>query len=186
MQRAHKLSLADYATPSNCHNARAFLSSLAVLSALLQHQLLVLTDDELRQGLPLPTPHLIRLVRLLQRLAFHGCVGFAAASSTDAAAFGRFLLSSFCQLLRRLFDRWSRRAFCVAEVWGLPSEAESRRAQRAVREQAALGKLLLQAMPFAVPFPERLDLFRSWAKSEKCVWGQCGGTECFVISTSLN
>lgn len=141
----------------------------------------MLSDDELRNGLPLPTPHLIHLIRLLHRLAFHGCEGFAArlaaadpqhdasSSSNDAAHYGRFVLASCCQLLRRLFDRWSRRAFCVAEVWGLPTDAETRRAQRAVLEQGHLGKLLLSALPFAVPFPERLQLFKAWAAAEKCV-----------------
>lgn len=87
-----------------------------------QHQLLVLADEELCSGLPLPIPHLIRLVGLLERLIFHGCVGVAAQMERDekhqattttptaSGTFGRFLLNTFCQLLRRLFDRWSRRA----------------------------------------------------------------------------
>lgn len=54
----------------------------------------------------------------------------------------------------------------------MAQDGERRRAQRAVREQGALGKMLLQAMPFALPFPERLDLFRAWAKAEKCVYIQ--------------
>lgn len=151
--------------------------------------MLVLTDDELcKGGLPLPTPHLIHVIRLLLHLSFHGCEGFAArlaagaaagpqhhadASSNDAGHYGRFVLASCCQLLRRLFDRWSRRAFCVAEVWNCPTDAETRRAQRAVQEQGPLGKLLLSALPFAVPFPERLDLFRAWAAAEKCVGTGC-------------
>lgn len=173
MQRAHKLPLVDFNTPADCSGAAPFLSALALLAALLQHQLLVLTDEELRNGMPLPTPHLIRLIGLLERLAFHSCGGFAAQLGGEhpradaAASYGRFVLITCCQLLRRLFDRWSRRAFCVAEVWGVSSDAESRRAQRAVREQGPLGKLLLQVMPFAVPFPERLDLFRSWVAGEK-------------------
>lgn len=36
MQRAHKLCLADYVTSSDCGPARGFLSTLALLAALLQ------------------------------------------------------------------------------------------------------------------------------------------------------
>lgn len=71
-------------------------------------------------------------------------------------------------------------AFCVAEVWSM-QDGERRRAQRAMREKGGPGTLLLQAMPFALPFPERLDRFRAWARAEKCVvcvvWCGVGGVE---------
>ena len=35
--------------------------------------------------------------------------------------------------------------------------------------QTAAGKLLLQAMPYALPFQQRLGLFRRWIEAEKCV-----------------
>lgn len=43
MRRAHKLglALASYATPTDCGGAGPFLSSVALLSALLQVRLLV-------------------------------------------------------------------------------------------------------------------------------------------------
>ena len=104
--------------------------SLTVLAAVLQQRLLVLTDNELvaadASGL-LPLPHLLRLVKLIKAVCFHGCQTFASqlereserpapAPRADGGAiadvpFGRFVFHTLSRLLRRLFDR------CVWRGW---------------------------------------------------------------------
>jgi hypothetical protein len=155
-----------------------------------QHELVVVSDEEMQsKGVPLALPHVVRLIKLLKVLCFRGCLAYAEQQErqqqektttttnkqqqhqqqqqqvTDIP-YDRFLLVTFCRLLRLLYDRWSRKAFCVAEVWEL-EEGQSRRVRKAIQDQTVLGKLLLQTIPFIVPFSERHALFRQWVATEK-------------------
>ncbi len=152
-----------------------FLTSLVVFATVYQHELVVVTDEDMQQGRPLALPHVVRVVKLLTVVCYRGCVAHATDPQAAAATsnrltdvpYGRFLLATLCRLLRALYDRWSRKAFCAAHVFEL-----DRIARRPLRptELTPLEKLVLQAMPFVVPFSDRLALFRAWVQAEKCLF----------------
>lgn len=54
-----------------------FIATFLVFAAGYQHQLLVLSDDEIHKGTPLPLAQVVHLVKLLKSLCFNGCVALA-------------------------------------------------------------------------------------------------------------
>lgn len=168
----------------------SFLRALVVWAAVFSHELQVIGDEDLEKGQPLARAHLVRVVKTLKVLCFQACVTLAASQQqqeqqpspnfpagrsttiTDAISdvpYSRFVLTTLCRLLHALYDRWSRKvskAFCAHSVWAL-DDARCRSVRRALRDQAPVGKLLLHLLPFAVPFSERLALFRQWVETEK-------------------
>lgn len=113
----------------------------------------------------------VRLIKILKILSFQGCVAQAKSVAPKAhgyvdADYNTFCVSVFTRLLRTLFARWSRHPFCCIDVW-LVEDTEDRRVRREIESQTPLGLLLLNLMPFVIPFHERMRIFERWLAAEK-------------------
>ena len=109
----------------------------------------------------------VRLIKTLKILSYTGCLAQAKGIGSKPqgyvdADYGALCLATFSRLLRTLFERWSRRAFCGLDVWLIP-DTESRQ----IELQNPLGILLLNTMPFCIPFSERMRTLDRWLAQEK-------------------
>ena len=89
---------------------------------------MILDDAELHEdGYPLPLGHVVRMVKAAKLVLFNGCCAQASGvmempttntteGSTGEGEYGAFLVKALARMLRSLYDRWSRRPFCVPEV----------------------------------------------------------------------
>ena len=165
----------------------------ALLCALLSQLLVVLDDSEMYDdGKPLPPHQLRRLVKWLRELLFQafwnappapgtadgrsdgsgGVIRSGRPWATLAVSYGRseYLRSCGARLLRDLYDRSSRRPFVAAAVWHEGSTStESGRVLAEVQGATPRGKRLLTSMPYALPFVERLRLFKQYVDTEKAM-----------------
>ena len=146
----------------------------ALLCAILSQLLVVLDDTELYDdGRPLPLHQLRRLVKWLKELLFQAAntrdlkAAFAASGGggSDEEVMGFFWRSGFT-LLKNLYDRSSRKPFVASQAWLVPG-AETGRVLAEVQGQTPRGLRILQCMPFALPFVERLKLFKQFVDTEK-------------------
>lgn len=90
----------------------------------------------------------------------------AAGASASACALRRTLRDASVHLLALLAERDARKAFCPSGAWLIP-ELRYSEVHRELLEHKPRAKRLLHAMPWALPFERRVNLFRELVQQEK-------------------
>jgi len=163
-------------------------SVCAVLCFLMSQLLVVLDDSELLEK-PLEAHQLRRFVKWHKDRLFalvwtdYDKQSPASAASTTssgaaAAAVGArngsdlseqqaFLRASVAKCVRDLYDRSSRRPFLAPPAWLVAALSQGGRALAEVQGATPRGSRLLHAMPYCLPFAERLRLFQQRVATDK-------------------
>ena len=188
---AHEADVESFAAGAAVGGSTSFgiFGAVGVFAAAFAQLLNVLDEDELyERQTPLCVAELQQVVRVLKRLLFT-CTWVEAAvqpgqqrgaaeagAGAGAAAlrrgsFGAFLASRATAVLRQLYARDSRRPFCdaAAETWLVPELAGVDLAYEVAVAGARGGRAreLLRAMPFAVSFTKRAQLFEAEVAAQK-------------------
>ena len=160
----------------------------AVLCFLMSQLMVVLDDSELLEK-PLEAHQLRRFVKWHKERLFTlvwadydkpsaGAASASTAASSLAAAGGArngsdlsehqaFLRASVAKCVRDLYDRSSRRPFLAPPAWLVAALSQGGRALAEVQGATPRGSRLLHAMPYCLPFAERLRLFQQRVATDK-------------------
>lgn len=134
---------------------------LYVFSAALAHTLIVIDDIELHDmDRPLPLHQMRRAIQVFKKLLFRASC-YDDQVSTIADYLGLSLLSSTARAMRDLYDRSSRKPFCVPKFWVVADlmEEELKKCKTFAEYSALLLHPVFKLCPFLVPFKRRLKIF---------------------------
>jgi ubiquitin-protein ligase E3 C len=146
---------------------------LFVFVTTLSHVLIVTDDTEIHDmERPLPLHQLRRCIQTLKQLLYRACCVDDASSSTEGGSFnkssiresnyfGLALTYAASRTMRDLYDRSSRRPFCVPKLWLIEDlmEREIRRCKVEGDYVSLLSAPVLRVCPFLVSFKRRLRIF---------------------------
>ena len=135
----------------------------------LAHVLVITDDTDIHDmDKPLPLHQLRRCVQTLKKLLYRACCvddthtsELEAAKSPSSNYFGLALISWTSKTMRDLYDRSSRRPFCVPKMWLVEDlmEKDIRRCKSHEDYVALLSAPVLRVCPFLVSFKRRLKIF---------------------------
>ena len=145
---------------------------LYVFICALSHVLIVTDDTEIHDmDRPIPLHQLRRCIQTLKKLLYRSlCVDDTSVdeegelfrkSKGASNYFGLALVSAAARAMKDLYDRSSRRPFCVPKLWLVEDlmEKEIRRCKTHDHYVALLSEPVLRVCPFLVSFKRRLKLF---------------------------
>jgi ubiquitin-protein ligase E3 C len=146
---------------------------LFVFVSTLSHVLIVTDDTEIHDmERPLPLHQLRRCIQTLKQLLYRACCvddvssspeggSFLKSSIQESNYFGLALIYAASRTMRDLYDRSSRRPFCVPKLWLIEDlmEREIRRCKVEDDYVSLLSMPVLRVCPFLVSFKRRLRIF---------------------------
>jgi ubiquitin-protein ligase E3 C len=142
--------------------------------AALAHMLIVTDDIEMYDmERPLPLHQLRRCILVLKQLLYKAsCVDVASYSeggSKDSNYFGLALIKASSKAMWDLYDRSSRRPFCVPKLWIIDGlmENELKKCKTAQDYVSLLRAPVLRVCPFLISFKRRLRLFERLVYSHR-------------------
>lgn len=135
----------------------------------LSHVLIITDDVEINDmDKPIPLHQIRRCVLLLKKVLYRASCVDNLATTAEAAAmfppnyFGRSLLLAAAKAMKDLYDRSSRKPFCLPSMWTIPKllEKEVGKCKSFTDYQSLLASTpVLKVCPFLVSFKLRLKLF---------------------------
>jgi hypothetical protein len=143
-------------------------SVCAVLCCLMSQLLVVLDDSELLEK-PLEGHQLRRFVKWHKERLFR-LVWTDYDKGTSSGVLSEqqaFLRATVAKCLRDLYDRSSRRPFLAPQAWLVAAVSDGGRAVAEVQGFTPKGRRLLAAMPYCLPFADRLRLFQQKVATDK-------------------
>jgi hypothetical protein len=160
-------------TRSNNHIKNVGAAPLFVFVCALVHVLIITDDSEIHDmEKPLPLHQLRRCIQTLKQLLYRACcLDDTSSSDTPGSGshkkghasnyFGLALISASSRTMRDLYDRSSRRPFCVPKMWLVEGlmEKDIGRCKSHEDYVALLSSPVLRVCPFFVSFKRRLLLF---------------------------
>ena len=168
-------------------NDREFLSTktciFALLATLLPTVLVTSSDEDLyEQSRPLPLHQIMRIVRFyklfLYRLIEYNCDLLNEPSQLSDSSNSNLnihytekyhvysVMKSTRMLLGDFYSRWARRPFSQNTLWEI-AHLDTSAMRKDIHSQSPLAVALFRAMPWAIPFFERMKVFREVVDSER-------------------
>ncbi|TMW66809.1 hypothetical protein Poli38472_014121 [Pythium oligandrum] len=148
-----------------------YIATLGLFCVAYSHLLLVLDDEEVYgEEFPLPLRQLERVVIGLKH-ALHAAYwhfGNLSTGDQEPLDFGFFVVDAATRLLGDLYNRCSRLPFCNVTSWVLSGLDSSRLIEEVLASTPRANKLIT-AMPFVVPFPDRVKLFQRLVQADKAM-----------------
>jgi hypothetical protein len=143
---------------------------LYVFVCALSHVLIITDDTDIHDlERPIPLHQLRRCIQTLKMLLYRTCCLDDTDNSDDndrkkilqSNYFGLALVYAASRTMRDLYDRSSRRPFCVPKLWLVEDlmEKEIRRCKTHDQYVALLSAPVLRVSPFLVSFKRRLKIF---------------------------
>jgi ubiquitin-protein ligase E3 C len=143
---------------------------LYVFICALSHVLIITDDTDIHDlERPIPLHQLRRCIQTLKKLLYRTCCLDDTENSDDNDSkgilqsnyFGLALVYAASRTMRDLYDRSSRRPFCVPKLWLVENlmENDIRRCKTHDQFVALLSAPVLKVSPFLVSFKRRLKIF---------------------------
>mmetsp|Transcript_50018 Transcript_50018/g.57417 ORF Transcript_50018/g.57417 Transcript_50018/m.57417 type:complete len:534 (+) Transcript_50018:1-1602(+) len=138
-----------------------WLHTLSLFCMSFSHLLIVMDIDELYEGNVLSTGDLARIVKFVAPLVFK----FYLNESYLKDFFYKYLCEVTAKLLRTLNDFNSKRQFIDVNYFHIDSNSLANLLD-GLWNQKAFATHLIQTIPFAVPFDERVQIFRDMVRHD--------------------
>jgi len=158
----------------------AFTSLTNLFCLCFSYLLVVLSDDEFyNQQKPFSLTQVVNMVWLCKQFTFH--VHWGDFQSTPS---GNRLRKPVTRLFQQLRERHSRKPFCHNDAWLIQHIS--------LGHDAKLGSgttaLVLEEVPFVIPFDRRVELFYHFIEEDKKAWanGDFGQRLSFMHGTGAH
>lgn len=136
---------------------------LLIFLYTLAHTLIITDDIEIHDmDKPIPLHQLRRCIQVLKKLLYRACcTDIEQTGNMPSNYLGLSLIAAASKTMRDLYDRSSRRPFCLPKLWIIEDllDKDIRRCKTFANYERLLHTPILRICPFLVSFKRRLKLF---------------------------